>query len=458
VAQRAKLIVVACTVWSACGVPAPPSNLINLGALLDRTGANSESSWTQAVGLAQDQVNAAITGDETWHGLQFLISFSDTSNDPRITLKHAKELVDEHQVKGIITDSSQDDIAINATFYDQDTTNDLNLPILCSECTANGINDPTSMDPAAANRDGWNFRAVGNSSSIAYVIVRQLVAQGTNGNGDVNFDRKFKLGVYVSNEAYGQDFAREVKAAAQALEPTRPQAVPISVEVNFHPRDAEPNSYDWRTDLEGLADAAPDGIPDAIIVATFCQYHAAVVRSFKGSYDIQVMHAQNFRVQSAIASLGTLGEGEEGVSPVLVSGMGGNSFTQEFRTATNLDPVFLDAVYYDNAAALMLAALMASKGLSDPTQVTGAAVRDQIAKTSTKGAEVVPAGAEGIKRAVQLIKQGTAFDYDGASGPMDFDAHGNARDRLAHYQAKSGQFVELAQYDCVTDPATCPQQ
>ncbi len=441
----------------ACSGGADTRKPINIGALIDRTGNNSEPSWVKSLRLAEKHVNEAMAADEKLKGYAFHVVLSDSSNEPKVALRHAAELVKDGSIKALIVDSSQNDLALGRTFYDFDSANDLGVPLQCSECTSSLVNDPTSTDPASSNRDRWNFRATSSSRSVARLMARELLELGPNRNGDVNFDRRFKVGVYVSNEVFGQSFLADLRAEVEAIAPTRPQPVPASIEETFHPRDAEANSYEWRADLDRLSDAAPDGIPDAIVVATFAQYHAAFVRSFKGSYAIRVLHAHNFRIQSTIASLGTLGDEEEGFSPVLLD-EGGDAFAAEFGVETSTPPLFLDSIYYDNAVTLMLAALVAGHGRDDVSSVDGAAVRDAMFQLHAAGGEKVAAGREGVARAVALIREGKPFDYEGASGPMDYDAAGNVKSRLARYVAQGGKFVELAQYDCVADSVQCPKR
>jgi ABC-type branched-subunit amino acid transport system substrate-binding protein len=359
-------------------------------------------------------------------------------------------------VRGLILDSTQNDLAINRLAYDSDGSNDLGVPLVCGECTGDTINDAAATDPALRNEQGWNFRAVMASSATTRVIARLLSTQGSSGNGDVNLDRRFKVGVYTANEPFGQSFSAQMRAAAELYGPQRPQPAMVSVETSFHPRDAETNSYEWRQDLDRLSDASPDGIPDAIVVATFAQYHAAFVRSFKGSYNVRVLHAHNFRIDSAIQSLGTLGDEEEGVSaPLVAPGETGETFTSQFTAATGLSPTFLDSVYYDAAAALMLAAVAA--GGDDPSQLTGEQLRAGLRTINQPGGEAVGAGADGIARAISALRDGRAINYSGASGPLDFDAQGNVRSLLTHYRSASGKFTELTTFDCITDPE-CPAQ
>ena len=146
----------------------------------------------------------------------------DENNTPKVAIQRALELVQQKGVRGVITDSSQDDIALNSLFYDADTTNDLNVPIVCMACTSPAINNPLSVNAADAvnqatlrNSLHWNFRALMDAMPQAKVFVR--IAQGKAENGDVNGDKLFKLTVYYSDEAFGRGFADALKITVAAL-------------------------------------------------------------------------------------------------------------------------------------------------------------------------------------------------------------------------------------------------
>ncbi|HZN94471.1 MAG TPA: hypothetical protein VFB81_17275, partial [Myxococcales bacterium] len=93
----------------------------------------------------------------------------------------------------------------------------------------------------------------------------------------------------------------------------------------------------------------------------------------------------------------------------------------------------------------------------DPTQLAGTQVADGMRRTSdvANGGSVIRTGVEQYKAAISLIEAGTPINYEGASGPMDFDANQNILDRLAHYKVADGAFVDVQTFDCVTS-STCP--
>ncbi|MGE5048115.1 MAG: hypothetical protein ACM3PC_06080, partial [Deltaproteobacteria bacterium] len=87
--------------------------------------------------------------------------------------------------------------------------------------------------------------------------------------------------------------------------------------------------------------------------------------------------------------------------------------------------------------------------------VTGAMIRDSMRAINDPAGEPVEAGVTGFARAVRLIGEGRAVNYQGASGPCDFDAHGDVVAQLARFHVHAGQFVDAEKYDCTRD-AECP--
>ena len=55
----------------------------------------------------------------------------------------------------------------------------------------------------------------------------------------------------------------------------------------------------------------------------------------------------------------------------------------------------------------------------------GAAIRDQLRVVASGADEAVTAGAEGIRRALEILADGGAVNYEGASTTLDWDANGD---------------------------------
>jgi hypothetical protein len=96
--------------------------------------------------------------------------------------------------------------------------------------------------------------------------------------------------------------------------------------------------------------------------------------------------------------------------------------------------------------------------LEDSSAITGTEIRDALRDVNHPAGEVVMTGADAFQGAVGHIVAGRPINYEGASGPMDFDPQGNVRGRLAHFRFEEGGFRDLGgHYDCVSDPNTCPR-
>jgi ABC-type branched-subunit amino acid transport system substrate-binding protein len=459
--RRWELYCLALLVGSCGPRPQVATRTLSLGAVIDRSGNNAEPSWADAIRLAERNANAGLKMASVLNDLRVSVLLADSGNEPSVALSRCTELVKNQGVKALILDTSQVDVAVNRTFYDADPGNDLNVPIQCGSCTSGTINNPSAVDAdpvtqaALRNNSKWNFRSIMSTRLESMVLMRLLLAQN---NGDANSDGKFKLSYFGSDEVFGKGTVKDLKSYAQLLHPDPP---PIIEEI-YHPRDADPNSYDWAAQARSLTDnqtaGVVDGFPDALVVANFIEQQAAFVKAYKqDGYNVPLMNYHTFRISSGLQSLGSLAEGIQGISHVLLDGgPAGEAFRFEYEDRYGVPVVYRDAIYYDNAMTLMLAMVIAAAKLPDPTQVTGQQIRDALPQASVAGGSVIHPGPEEFARAVELIAKGMPINYAGASGPMDYDANGNVVGRLALYRAEGGQFVDVAIFDCVSDLG-CPQ-
>lgn len=78
--------------------------------------------------------------------------------------------------------------------------------------------------------------------------------------------------------------------------------------------------------------------------------------------------------------------------------------------------------------------------------------------TQDPNRRIVTAGPAALAEAIAAIadEPRVNINYDGASGPVDFDAAGNVSSRGALWSIQGQKFVEPIVYDCVTS-SDCPQ-
>ncbi len=467
--MRAVIVVLALSaIASACGSDkhsGPPSDVptINFGSSVDQTGSLGSPTWTQTIQFAVDEANQGLKQAGV-SAFAFKVSTNDSTNTPSVALQQAQTEVFQNRAVAVIADASQDDIVTNELNYDSDPTKRLNVPIVCTACTSPSINSATYVNASDAldqttRRDPnhWNYRTTMSSTLEAKVLVGLLLAQGSN--GDVNGDGTFKISTYASDEPFGQGFEAAIKAALAVQAPT------AIMEALRHPGNADPNTYDWTGGLTRLTDnqtesaagTVTDVVPDAIVEMSFAQLSAAMVKAYvAGGFTTPFFHTHNIRTQVGVQELGTVFVGNRGTSHVLTDGDSGAGFALRWRASSGLVASFWDSNAYDSAMVIMLAALVAlhDNNLTDPLALTGPQVRDGFAKINDKSDAAMPvvSGADGFESAVNAIANGTPIDYQGASGPMDFD-NGNVIDNVAAWDVEHEAFVDKVVYDCVTSDA-----
>jgi branched-chain amino acid transport system substrate-binding protein len=106
----------------------------------------------------------------------------------------------------------------------------------------------------------------------------------------------------------------------------------------------------------------------------------------------------------------------------------------KLATEAGQDPTATYAPQAYDAAFLL--ALAVEKNGSAKREGLSAALRDV---ASAPGEKILP--GEWTK-AVELIKAGTDIDYEGAGGPLDFDAAGDVPGTIVYLEVNGGKFVE----------------
>jgi branched-chain amino acid transport system substrate-binding protein len=433
----------------------PKPTVIRLGQDIDRTGSIATPSWSDSIRVAVGTMNQALK--QAGHGnVRFEMLEANSGNSPDQARASALDLVKKQGAKAIITDSSQDDIAVNLLAYDSDPVNDLKVPVVCMACTSTTINNPVAIDAdpakqaALRNEKHWNFRTTLSDSYQARVVARVLLGRGKN--GDVNGDGKFKLAIFASDDPYGHGFSGALR---ELVELGRPGA---TVEQVFHDVKVQPAQYDWAQDVKKLVDAK-NGLPDAVVEISFPKFLVGFMKAWQvQAPKVALLHTHNFRSARLIEQLNVSIEGEEGTSQaVLGEGPSAAAFSEDLMASTSQQPAFRDAAAYDAAMTLMLATLHAAHAarLEDPAEVTGAQIRDAMWKINDSQGEGVTAGLSGIAQGVKLLYAGKPIDYRGASGPCDYKPNGDVVTRLARFHVQGGKFVDQEKYDCSVSP-DCP--
>lgn len=421
-----------------------------IGAVVDQTTAEADTSWTQAMELAAEHMNAALASDGSF-SKRFTLRIRDSQGLATVAGEEAAGLMRDQNAIALITDTTETARAALALVY----SGVAQIPVQCSSCTSMTLTDSSVVGggleaQVLRDSDGWLFRTVADIGPMSVIMSRRAAELG-----DVNRDGLRKVAVYSADDAFGREASDAITAALTMGDGVSVPSGTFVVEQIMH-RPGDPNRVDYGRDISRLLDglteavdgssAVNDGEPDVVVVASQAANHASFVAAYDAlSSGAPVLHFYRFRQSGSLYQLGSIADGVQGVSFVGTDGMSGRVFAKDFRAAYGFDPPALAATYYDNAVTLMLASLM--------TETTTSSMRLAVAGTSSRSAGSVPVGAgeDGLRSAVFAIASGMAIDYTGASGPVDYDVNGNVRDRVAAFEVRNNGFVETAVYDCVSE-------
>lgn len=438
------------------------ATILMFGAF-SRTGVSAVSTWENALTLAADDATEGLSKAD--HPDLKLINFTartgDTFNMQTTTVEISQQAVRDG-AKMIINGTSGDTTALGKLAYDTDSENNLDVPIVCVACSSPGLHNPTSTNADAAiqganrNTEKWIFGLAMSSlpqSTVLWNILKDSTPAGEV-PGDINGDGVVKISTIALNDGFGTGFQNALKSV---LETESPDAI---YEVTLHPA-TDPNTYDWASALDILTDDATDGVvdnePDVIIEFTFPQYSLGLVKAYDGT--IPFLHTHSMREVPVIIAAEDQLEGQEGTSYLPLDGKSGDLFDARFRSVQSVARQSQwDSHVYDGGFLFALGAVKASLEVDDAAEVTGAEIRDAMLTLNEPGGTVIRIGPDEFKKAAELIADGKPINYEGASGPCDFDAHGRALNRISHWRVDGGEASDVAVYDCVADSKTCPKQ
>ncbi|WP_029042289.1 ABC transporter substrate-binding protein [Cucumibacter marinus] len=271
---------------------------------------------------------------------------------------------------------------------------------------------PSATSPAVTTVEDNDllFRTTPSDSYQGEVMARLLLSKGIN---DIAI-------AYVNND-YGKGFADSLAAAFEAEGGT--------VAAN---EAHEEGKADYRAELGSLA---ASGSQNLVILAYASGSGQTMLRQAIEAGDFTVFVGGDGMVDDTLFNGMDAGavEGMIATRPGRAEGPG-TAVYADLAAAAGLDPIAsFGPQGYDNVFALALAAEKnggGGEGLS-------AALRDV---TSAPGEVILPGEWE---KAKALIAEGTDIDYEGASGPLEFDAAGDVPGTIVEMTVNDASFVEV---------------
>jgi ABC-type branched-subunit amino acid transport system substrate-binding protein len=334
-------------------------------------------------------------------GAKVEIVLKDSQTSPQAGADAARSAVDIDKVVGIVGALSS-----GVTLAAAESATIPNKVVLIS---------PASTSPAltALDDDDYVFRTT--SSDELQGLVLGMLAK------ELGFNTASTM--YVNN-AYGQGLSEEFAKAFKAAGGTVLAEVP-------HEQVQPTYAAELRRALEGN--------PDVLLALSYPESaNIYLTEAIEGGYTGKFLFCDGTQSIDLVQSVGAQYlNGTYGT----VAGTAETDALLTFKDAYEAEYGELPPQPYIDTAydAVVLMALAAQKaGKAD-----GTSIRDNLRAVANPPGEVVGPGVDGIKRALDLIKQGKDINYEGAGGSQDFDEYGNVLTPIKIWKIDNGEIVDV---------------
>jgi len=360
---------------------------VKIGALVPLTGALSEfgEGFRKAGDLAVKQFTEA--------GFPIELKYGDTETSAIPGVEAARTLINIERVVAIIGAAASG----------------VTIPVAESVCIPNQVpqisNASTSplisVLPADEGKD-FLFRTCASDALQGVVL------------GKLAYDHGYrKAAVFWINSPYGQGLMEEFKASFEK----RGGKVVATV-----PHDEKP-APTYVSELRKIMQEEPDVM---LALAYPGQATVYLKEFFEAGYNktTDLLFCDGTKSVEMPKALGAKNlVGFVGTAPGSATGISlenfGRDYEQEYGTKPPLP--FMDN-FYD---AVIVAGLSAAACQAQKKEITPLNVRDNLRFVANPPGEKINAGVEGLKKALDLLKQGKDINYEGAAGSVDFDEKGD---------------------------------
>jgi ABC-type branched-subunit amino acid transport system substrate-binding protein len=386
-----------------------PACTHTIGAVLELTGPAGRfgQAASKSVELALNGLNEAA-GAGGIAGCRLAVELRDSQSQGSVAVDQARQLVDLRRVPAIIGG----------------IISSVSIPIVSSVTGAAGVVQisPASSSPTLTRMAtegqtrGWFFRTITSDALQGTAAARYAMDQGLR-----------RLAIIHVNNDFGVNMVNEFRRAYEALGGQIVSTTPYN---------------------QGQASYAPEvtralrGDPPALYLVSYPGDGTTIARTW-----IQQGGAQTFLLNDGMNSADFIRD----VGPRFLN----NAFGTSSGTVTTPSTEYFGATYpgmsggfgagapaadraFDAAAILGLAVARAGR-------FEAAAIRDAIRQVTAPGGEVVHAGPEGFRRALELIRAGQPVRYVGVIGPVEFDANGDITGPFRKWRIQNGEITTVGQ-------------
>lgn len=401
-----RLIFFAMIIISIAVAPPVSAQSVVVGTLFDHSGALKD--WgprhQQAAELAAKQMAAA--------GLTLNFVHEDSQTMAEAAKKAAEKLIQKDKVVAIIGSSSSG-VTIPVA---ETVTSPANMLMISPGATAAYITEL----PQDADKD-YLFRTC-PSDNLQGVVLGKLAA-GLFKTASV---------IYVNNP-YGQGLARQFSRSFTKRGGFVYTMIPHGEEVAKSYADELRNAYSRMYSTKPFR----SGRSDVLCVLSYPEHAKIYVKeAIKNHNANQFLFCDGSKSEELAAAVGPENvEGTMGTAPGAAVGEAFLKFSAAFTEAYKelpKSPFIANA--YDAAAVIGLAAY-AAKAKDLP--LTTENIRNQLREVAGPPGTFVGPGE--FDRAFKLLAEGAPIDYEGASGPVNFDQHGDVLAPIEVWRFNNGK-------------------
>ena len=365
----------------------------NVGVLVPLTGELGDfgKSWQEAANLARDQINAASTD------LKIETMVADEKTNAQVGVTEARRLISQKDVAAIVGPTSEIMVALAPIAKREE------VPVI------SGAAGTVQLNKLGGD---WLFRTVASDDADGVAIAKYLHAQDAQ-------DVVMVVEQQGSLPSIGAAIANSFKNQGGSVKGT----------VTFNPGQSS-----YRTEVGNVLKQSPGWI----VCACGQESGANIIKEVHSSgYDGKWMLSSDNATSDTIKTVGAdVIEGMHSETPSTdTKSAEYKAFAKAYEDKYGSPPELLVANVYD---ATMLAALaMVKAGSTD-----GPAVRDALREVANPPGKKVSTFEDGLT----ALKAGEDIDFDGASGPVDFDDTGTVASSYTILEAKSGKWQPIEFY------------
>jgi branched-chain amino acid transport system substrate-binding protein len=377
-----------------------------VGVVVELTGPAGRfgQAAAKSVELAFKEINEA--GGAA--ACQLAMDLRDSQSQGSVAVDQARQLVDLKRVPAIIGG----------------IISSVSLPILTSVTAPAGV---VQISPASSSPTLTRIAQEGKANGIFFRTITSDALQGTAAAKYAMDQGLKKVAIIHVNNDFGVNMVAEFKRAYEALGGQITSTTPYN---------------------QGQASYAPEvtraleGEPPALYLVAYPGDGTSIARTW-----ISQGGAAKFLLNDGMNSADFIRD----VGPRYLNDAFGTSSgttktpsTEHFAKAYPAMSGGFDANApaadraYDAAAILGLAIAQAGRAES-------AGIRDAIRKVTAGDGEVVHAGPDGFKKALQLIKDGKSIRYEGVIGPVSFDQNGDITGPFRLWRIQNGEVTTVGQ-------------